>query len=259
MLCMTKDLIFHARCHGEHLTEPLRLAVWNTAGAFHRKAHVVEGFDADIAVLSEVGADFRDHLQDSTSGVWIGREGGRGVAVVGFGGWQIELGRPPVKERLFLPAVATRGDTTLQIVGVCVQRDGDYVGPTKRALATLSDFIADATTIIAGDFNQTVRLDPGRGPARQFREVLDQLSALGMRSAWHSLHGQEFGAEIAATHYWRWQKQNPFHIDYAFARESMRVSSATLGTYEDYTDTRISDHVPLLIDIEVPRNDQVRP
>lgn len=240
------------------MTETVRLAVWNTAGAFHRKADVVQGFAADIAVLSEVGADCCDHFEGATSCAWIGREGGRGVAIVGFGGWQIEPSGLVVVERLFLPSVATKGNVTLQVIGVCVQRSGDYVAPTKRALSALSDFIAEAPTIIAGDFNQTVRLDPGRGPARQFRGVVDQLEALGLRSAWHSFHGDIFGAETAATHYWRWQKQNEYHIDYAFAPETMRVSSVTLGTYEDYAEPRISDHVPLLVDVEVPRDDQDR-
>lgn len=62
------------------MTETVRLAVWNTAGAFHRKA--------DIAILVEVGGCCGEHLDGPTSCAWIDRESGRGVAVLG--GWQIQ-------------------------------------------------------------------------------------------------------------------------------------------------------------------------
>lgn len=169
-------------------------------------------------------------------------------------GWKIERIEIPVPERLFLPVRAVRGSETLHLVGVCVKPDRDYVSPTLRALALLSEFIVEHGAILAGDFNQSTRFGAKRGPNRHFARVLELVDKLGLASAWHRQHGEKFGEETLPTHFHLWKRERPFHIDYVFVPRNTKVASATLGTFDEFTASGLSDHVPLTIDIHGSAN-----
>jgi hypothetical protein len=128
--------------------------------------------------------------------------------------------------------------------------DGGYPGsmrPTLRALEHLKEFIASAPTVIAGDFNHCVAMDKRKGPGRRFSEVLSVLKSYGLESAWHSFQ-EEHGAETTAKLYWRWNAEHRFHIDFVFHSERLKVESVSMGAYEKYVPTRISDHVTVTVD-----------
>ena len=135
----------------------VRVFVWNCAGSVSRKIEVVVEAAPDIAVLSEAEEDAAQHLGEGVSGsAWRGRAGRRGLAVIARNGWKIETSPVEVPENLFLPVILTRENMRLHLVGACVQKTTDHVTPTMTALERLSDFIRDAPTILAGDFNQSV-------------------------------------------------------------------------------------------------------
>jgi hypothetical protein len=73
----------------------------------------------------------------STSTVWTGDRGAKGLAIVGFKGWRIASCETLISEQWFLPAIAERGAAKVQIVGVWVKPADGYVAPTLRALQTL--------------------------------------------------------------------------------------------------------------------------
>jgi hypothetical protein len=139
--------------------ERLRLVAWNCAGGFHKKARILDAHAPDILVLSEASEDCVSNLGGDASGVWAGIHPGYGLAVLGMNGWKIEKVDIVVEEHIFLPVRAFRGSEEQFLIGVCVKKDGDYVGPTFRALTTLSPFIAETGAILAGDFNQSVKFD----------------------------------------------------------------------------------------------------
>ncbi len=171
-------------------------------------------------------------------------------------GWQIERVSIAVEERLFLPVRAFRGREEFYIVGVCAKRDGDYVSPTLRALSTLSDFIVDNCAIVGGDFNQSAKFDANRSPDGRFARVLTLTSQLGLASAWHSFHCERFGQEKLPTYFHRWKQDQAFHIDYMFVPRLVPVSSVELGTYEEFTETRLSDHMPLSVEVLISAQKQ---
>lgn len=228
----------------------MRLLVWNCAGKFRVKAQVVLGIAPDIAILSEAPSDFLDHLGGNTSGCWLGASGEVGVAVAGFGGWGVSEAGVTVAERYFLPTTATKDATSLQIVGACIKRTTSYTAPTRSALRYLSEFIQAKPSILAGDFNQSVMFDKKRPPEQRFMQVLQDLRNLGLRSAWHENSGEDFGAEATPTLYWRWQRGATFHIDYAFVSDAIKVHSAHLGSYDQYVASGLSDHVPLVVELD---------
>jgi hypothetical protein len=229
-----------------------RLVAWNCAGGFKRKASVVHELAPDLVVLSEAEEESAESLGQVVSGsVWIGEPGKRGLAVIGLNGWKIEPPNIKVPEQLFLPVRAYNHQVSIQLVAACIKKTSDYVTPTLSALKNLRGFIQQAPTVVAGDFNQSVVFDKGRPSARHFRRVLQYLDRIEFRSAWHTARGEEMGLESEPTLYWRWsdQPQSRFHIDYVFASGEIEIRSVELGTFERYTAQKLSDHVPLSVDL----------
>lgn len=231
------------------MRERLRLAAWNCAGRFHKKARILDAHAPDILVLSETPEDCVSNLGGGASGVWAGAHPGYGLAVLGMNGWKIEKVDIVVEEQIFLPVRASRGPEEQFLIGVCVKKDGDYVGPTFRALTTLSPFISEAGAILAGDFNQSVKFDLRRSPDRHFRRVLNLMDRLGLVSAWHHRLNENFGLEETPTYFHQWRENNAFHIDYVFVPDRIGISAVTLGTYEEFVAAGVSDHVPLIVDL----------
>jgi hypothetical protein len=238
------------------MNQDLRILSWNCAGHIARKTAAMTNAKPDILVLSEAEEDAAEYFGAAVTGsAWRGRLGHRGVSVIAFNGWSIEPSNVDVPERLFLPVIARKDEARLNFIGACVQKTTDYVSPTLTALEHLADVICDAPTILTGDFNQSVVFDKRRGPARKFATVVDRISELGLRSAWHSFTGEEMGAESKPTLYsqWRDHPRSRFHIDYTFVSEEFEVVDVEIGSFQAFTAPKISDHVPLKLDLGLVR------
>lgn len=226
---------------------------WNCAGQAARKVGVLLDAQPDLIILSEAERNAVSGLDEKASGnLWIGGHAKRGLAVIALNGWRLEPVDVEVTERLFLPFLAKKGSAVVKGVGACVRKTTDYVTPTLSALHQLDGFLREGPSIIVGDFNQTVTLDKKRGPARQFRRVLERFEDLKYRSAWHSARGELMGEETAPTFFMHWKEapEKRFHIDYLFLSEELRVGSASLGAFADFPGKRLSDHVPHYVELE---------
>src|SRR3954449_655709 len=66
--------------------------------------------------------------------------------------------------------------------------------------------------------------------------------------------GETHGNESQATLHWRWQESSRFHIHYVFyPPKSLALRSVKLGAYNEYVAEKISDHVPLAVDLDFVR------
>lgn len=98
--------------------------------------------------------------------------------------------------------------------------------------------------IICGDFNCDVRLKGTH--AKNVREVVEKLSECGLVDTYHYLSNEEQGKETQATFFWRWNLDNPFHLDHVFAAPE-RISELNIGDADKWIE--LSDHVPLIFEI----------
>ena len=82
---------------------------------------------------------------------------------------------------------------------------------------------------------------------------MDRFANLGFRSAWHEHSGDGYGSESVPTHFWRWQAtpEAAFHIDYIFASSGIAIRHVEIGTHADFAATAVSDHAPLVADLEL--------
>ena len=86
------------------------------------------------------------------------------------------------------------------------------------------------------------------------RTMVSTLTRMGPISAYHALMGEDHGRESEPTDYWRDRRKDgpTYHIDYVFLPEAWlgAVSHFSVGSFEDWCGSGLSDHVPLVVDVE---------
>jgi exodeoxyribonuclease-3 len=207
---------------------------------------------ANLAVMQEKARRFLP-----TSSIWIGDNRHKGLGVFTFGAYR--AGRSDISEASFPHIQPVRIDGPVQFnllaVWACHAHANSYEarqGPLMRAMNTYRAFIEDGPTIVAGDFNDNVRWDKPRKLNNHGMNV-DALTTFGLRSAYHQSRGVDQGQEAEPTIYWRNRKiDGPrYHIDYCFVPNYWidDTLSVAVGHYQDWVGVGLSDHVPLVVDV----------
>lgn len=108
--------------------------------------------------------------------------------------------------------------------------------------------------VVAGDLNDNVIWDKP-GWRHNYSVKARIMERRGLVSAYHTIRGEVPGMEITPTHYWRDRKKDgpTYHIDYVFIPSLWitRVKELRLGTFEEWCGSGLSDHVPIVVDIDV--------
>ena len=243
----------------------MRIVAWNCAGALHCKIDALMALRPDLAVISEAAEPERLVAKapalDKASLEWVGQNPNKGLLLAGFGTTVLEFDHDRHDDRLhWIAPVAVSGlpglDQPVHLLGVWSQnasegktRKGDP-GYLLQALGRYHGFLRSAPAVVAGDFNNNVRWDKSGWKMNHANEI-HALANLGLVSAYHVSRGVEAGNEPEPTLYWLRQAADPYHIDYVFIPEewSKRSFDLTVGRYEDWVNTRLSDHVPLVLEI----------
>ena len=126
-------------------------------------------------------------------------------------------------------------------------------GPTQLAVHRYRRFLREGPSVVIGDINNHVRWDRPR-KVNNHANLVSQLEALGLVSAYHHFHAVPQGGELHPTLYWRDRTEDgpTYHIDYAFMprASSHLLRSVTVGTFDAWIGSGLSDHVPLAIDFQ---------
>lgn len=233
----------------------MRVVSWNLRGGTDAKWDLLAGLTPDVAVLPESARAPRraepSLLDPGPSWHWVGLNPAKGLAVATFGA-AAGSGTlaPPATGRW---SVAARiGKLTVLGVWSC-PADGGYAREVQRSLDAHARWLdPEAEVIVAGDFNvAAMHTGSARGRASAFGKLIAQLRTLGLHSAYHSVRGEPFGAETAATYYHHRNVAQPFHIDFCFVTAPLleRIRSVEVGTHHDWVAPGHSDHVPLIIEL----------
>ena len=130
----------------------------------------------------------------------------------------------------------------------------DHKGLAVLGFNGYRGFLTEVPSVVAGDFNNNLIWDKP-GWLMNFSHTLDVLASLGLNSGYHHVTGEAFGEERAPTIYWRDRtKDGPsYHIDYVFAPHLWlrKVRNIEVGCFEDWCGSRLSDHVPLTVDLDL--------
>ncbi len=234
----------------------MRLLTWNLNSNLGRKLPAFTALHPDIAVLQEVSAVDIDRLPQSC---WVGNLPNKGLGAAAFGQFQIRR-HPAWDSRIeFIVPIEVIGPVDFLLIAVwamhgrAVQRIQETPNRWQllQALEAYDSLIQSRPTVVAGDFNNAVQWDK-TGKAWNHALAVDRLQALGLVSAYHSHHRVEQGAEQDPTLYWTWNQNKTYHIDYVWIPEKWlpAVTSVTVGDYATWVESRLSDHVPLSVDLD---------
>lgn len=237
--------------------------------AMHRKLGALVALKPDIAVLSECArpeivrskcAEWADYF-DSDSGnkiVWIGSNKHKGVAVLAFNQYQIKLDDSYNPALRFVAPVTVSGPLSFNLLAIWAMHANDGIrkkaiaGPLRDSLDLYADFLRAKPSIAAGDFNNNVFWDKP-GYKINFEDTVARFAELNMSSGYHVYMQEDQGAESIPTHYWRDRKKDgpTYHIDYIFIPQAweQKMARFEVGTFEAWCGSKLSDHVPLIVDI----------
>jgi exodeoxyribonuclease III len=231
--------------------------------ALHRKCHALMGLRPDIAVICECAEPARlaalgASLGQSGDSIWTGDNRNKGLGIFTFNGYAARLADPYFSTLRHVVPVHISGPIDCNLLAVWAQNASGGVsrkhqlGPLRRALSKYARFLTERPSIVAGDFNNNV-LWQRPGWRINHSSAVAGLAKLGLTSAYHGLRGESQGSESLPTLYWRDRKKDgpTYHIDYVFlpAQWLASVTELTVGTYEDWCGSGLSDHVPILVDV----------
>lgn len=235
--------------------------------ALHRKAGALLAMKPDVAVISECAAPelLRSRCAAdwiSSPPVWCGDNPNKGLGIFAFNGYHVEEAGAALSYLRYVLPVTVSGEVSFNLLGVWAQNASGgntrkhQLGPLRRGLSKHAEFLDGGNTVVAGDFNNNCIWDRP-GWRINHRPVVDRLGELGIASIYHAVMNEEQGVESIPTHYWRDRRKDgpTYHIDYIFApsRWLNHIGRFDVGTFEDWCGNGLSDHVPLIVDVDTHR------
>jgi exodeoxyribonuclease-3 len=240
----------------------MRIVVWNCNRGFASKVDALAELAPDVAIIPEACAESRiagwPSSLSPSSFTFAGPRTNHGIALIAFNDYRLSERRCDDRLKWFLSARVT-GPLSFVLVGAWdfyyAMRVADF-GPAGRnqvAAAAHSSSIVGEPLVLAGDLNDALVWDTPRRKVT-FAEKAEGLERMGLTSAYHAARGVAFGEEPDPTIYWRDRRQDGprFHIDYCFVpNEWCQKLSVEVGPFADWVANKRSDHVPLVVDVEV--------
>lgn len=130
------------------------------------------------------------------------------------------------------------------------QQEHCYVEAAVRAVYLYRKLIASQPTVFIGDVNSNVLWDAQHDEDRNHTALVNQLSELGLVSAYHAFFDEPHGQETRPTYYFQWKQARPYHLDYCFIPKAWLpgLRKVWVEPFEPWK--AHSDHRPLVVDFE---------
>lgn len=231
----------------------MRIVSWNCCQAFRKKWEYIDAFEPDVIVVPEaecIAKQPADLLDRYPNHDWIGDNDNKGLLVLATSEYALTRYAGYRTEHRYVLPLQVNGAQGLFLVAVWTQRDkiGTYTQHLSRALEAYAPML-DGDAVVIGDFNANKIWDGEHRRDVTHSENVAWLNAHGLESAYHVLTSEAQGQESAATHAFRRDRSNTFHIDFAFATRRLLEAGSllTIPAVEDWVG--MSDHGPLIVDL----------
>lgn len=223
--------------------------------AYRRKAHLLLAHKPDIVVISECESPdklvFGDGVEKPTSIVWYGDNQHKGLAVIAFNNYKLQLlSNHKPRYKTVLPIAVTGGGVDFTLFAVWANNPQDkqnqYVGQVWKAIRHYKDLLLNTPIMLAGDFNSNTIWDKPRRKGNH-SAVVEYLEKRAIHSTYHQHFKLVQGKEEHATFYLYRHEDKPYHLDYCFASKHFmdRLRSVEVGTHAEWK--LHSDHPPLIV------------
>ena len=237
----------------------MRLITWNCCGRFREKAHCIAELDpkADIGAIQEVEPIESISIFPGEAPTFWHRTSPRplkkSIGMISY--TDIKLSPIDMMRGIRRYEARHKGEL-FQVMAVWTSKatlpKKDYRQLHDALIQPdISDWIRKRPTIILGDFNQSAKYtDDG------WRTLKTLTDAHDLVSAYHEFFFPEepFGKETSPTHYHHFKQEKAFHLDYCLLPKDWipRIERVTVGAFSVWCQTKISDHVPLIVDLRFP-------
>ncbi len=245
----------------------MRIVVWNCAMRLRgEKLSALEALQPDIAIVPACESPQKlwgkQPLLAPIPMEWIGDNEQKGLGVLAFNRYRIKRHADFDPGLRWLLPVEVRGPVEFRLLAVWAMNqrvpqsdDEELSGQPLEAVQRYRAFLAAGPAMAAGDFNNNVRWDQGRKAGNHAHTVAG-LERLGMASAYHVGRGELHGKESLGTLYGRDRKPDgrKYHVDYCFLPLDWcsRLREIDVGSFDAWVGRKLSDHVPLVVDIDLP-------
>src|ERR1039457_3815777 len=244
----------------------MRIVVWNCNMALHKKLDALARIAPDVIVLPEAGEPSRLPermvLAATRTYEWIGGISYKGLGVMAFAPFELEPACPPDRNLEWVLPLRVRGPVDFILLAVWAlnhRASPQAKGPNRDrqvtdALEAYAHLFNEGPVVVAGDLNVNAIWDKPNG-TRPFATKVNLLRQRGLVSAYHEVLGVLFGEESDPTIYWRDRKTDGprYYIDYCFLPESwIPHTSVSVGSFDEWIALKYSDHVPMIVDVELP-------
>jgi hypothetical protein len=222
---------------------------------FSDKRRFVRSLSPDIAVIPECSqGSIQSPAGDQFECRWFGENPKKGLGVLVAKPWRILDFREP-QNRWVVP-IWIGGPSDFLLLAVWTARikgsvKASYIGQAWDAVEANPEWFNGGPVVMCGDFNSNAIWDDGR--TKNHSSLVNFLAERKIVSAYHQYFSERQGEEKRPTHYFYHQKRRSFHIDYVFLPEewAKRIKDVEVGEYQQWR--KISDHVPLIVDVGVRR------
>jgi exonuclease III len=226
----------------------MRLVTWNSCrGSYEKKSALLDALGADIAVIQECA---RPQVE-TDSLLWFGDNPRQGLAVVARGDYRLRRIRRARSVPKYVMPVEVTGPQSFLLFAVWTKtaQEHCYVEAAVRAVDLYRKQIASGPTVFMGDVNSNVIWDHQHPVDRCHTALVNQLSELGLVSAYHTFFEEAHGKETRPTYYFHWKESKPFHLDYCFIPKTWAPNMREVRVEPYDTWKAHSDHRPLTVDI----------
>jgi hypothetical protein len=230
------------------------IGTWNCRMGIDRKRAAIEDLGCDVLVVPECSSAPGLAKEPGVSFDWKGLDPDkRGLGVFGCRGWRVERAPEATPLGWVLPVrlIDPAGSDAALLLAIWTVRNKAAGWPSYRhqvaaTIGTWEKELRSDRVILAGDFNCSAQ---GPSSAPHLANV-SRLDEMGVRSAYHTHHGEQHGEESAMTLRWfgKGRLEYLYHCDFVFLSRAIghRLQRAEVGTISQWVESRLSDHTPVL-------------
>ncbi|WP_338598957.1 endonuclease/exonuclease/phosphatase family protein [Desulfoferula mesophila] len=200
-------------------------------------------YTPDLTIVQEARKVKTTGLPD----IWRGPSPNNGISVIPGDDVRVEFCHQKENVLWSIIPLEISGKQDFHALGVWTRKEHGYMNSLKTALTSYRDFLSAAPCVVLGDFNCSAIWDNSAAGFSPLANILE--GDLGLKSAYHSFYGEQYGEETRPTFYFRWSASKPFHIDYCFVPSDWNILSVEVGSYDGWA--LLSDHRPLIIDVDM--------
>lgn len=223
--------------------------------AFRKKWEFIKSLKPDLLILQECENESKykssEIIPDYNQFIWVGDNLNKGVGVVSFNNYQIELSNKQTDDFKYIIPINVRGNFNFCLYAIWSlhvkqSTKESYIGQIWKAVNHFKEDLPKPSILI-GDWNSNAMWNSQRKIGNH-SNVVDFLKSFKIKSVYHHLRNEKHGEELEPTLYLLKNVEKPYHIDYCFASDVFfnEQIKMEVGLKEKWL--KHSDHMPIMIE-----------